>query len=199
MVRRAHPGDSETMECPVCYCNDATCHLVCGHSFCQGCVKEWWNKSTDNNCPMCRAPLYFRGFHKKVEKWEEEKEEKKKAAVYNRILEDTLGVLEEEEEFDEMEAELVMFALKDLSERFQKLTEDDVSDYTEDELYEIITDMFIEITQEKGYWEPKDLLPHERLMFVPKHKDAVKRQVVGPTPRSVDTPPMDMIEIVLVF
>jgi len=61
------------MECAVCYeeCAHA-CKLVCGHVFCTGCVKEWYRKGTGAGCPMCRRPMYFKGFHKARDAWDEE-------------------------------------------------------------------------------------------------------------------------------
>lgn len=61
------------MECAVCYeeCSRA-CKLVCGHVFCTGCVKEWYRKGTGAGCPMCRRPMYFKGFHKARDAWDEE-------------------------------------------------------------------------------------------------------------------------------
>ena len=61
------------MECAVCYdeCSQA-CKLVCGHVFCSKCVKEWYHKGTGTGCPMCRRPMYFKGFHKAREAWDEE-------------------------------------------------------------------------------------------------------------------------------
>ena len=63
------------MECAVCYeeCGSQACKLVCGHVFCNGCVKEWYRKGTGTSgCPMCRRPMYFKGFHKARDAWDEE-------------------------------------------------------------------------------------------------------------------------------
>ena len=65
-----------TMECSVCYENTSTCKLVCGHSFCMSCIKEWYLKSEeDPTCPMCRQRLYFKGMHKQEQQWENERYE----------------------------------------------------------------------------------------------------------------------------
>lgn len=61
------------MECAVCYDECArACKLVCGHTFCTKCVKEWYNKGTGTGCPMCRRPMYFKGFHQARDAWDEE-------------------------------------------------------------------------------------------------------------------------------
>jgi hypothetical protein len=61
------------MECAVCYGEAGPFQkLCCGHTFCTGCVKTWYLKGTGTGCPMCRAPIYFRGFHKVRDEWDEE-------------------------------------------------------------------------------------------------------------------------------
>lgn len=55
-------------ECPVCYTNDATRRLICTHSFCDSCVKEWYLKNP--TCPMCRRSLYFKGMRHVAKYWE---------------------------------------------------------------------------------------------------------------------------------
>ena len=64
------------MECPVCYDDfHKTCNLVCGHSMCMSCVKQWWLRSEKPTCPICRSNLYFRGMRKVVGRWADEIEE----------------------------------------------------------------------------------------------------------------------------
>ena len=55
-------------ECPVCYTNDATRKLVCHHSFCDSCVKDWYLKNP--TCPICRRVMCFRGMRRVVKQWE---------------------------------------------------------------------------------------------------------------------------------
>ena len=60
-------------ECAVCYSETGPFRkLCCGHEFCGGCIKTWYLKGTGTGCPMCRAPIYFRGFHEVREEWDEE-------------------------------------------------------------------------------------------------------------------------------
>lgn len=80
------------MECPVCYSDDCACHvLTCGHSICKSCVKQWYTTSPEPDCPMCRAPLNFKGIHRVREKWEEEACDKRMAehfaSAFDRALE----------------------------------------------------------------------------------------------------------------
>lgn len=73
------------MECAVCLEDPvARCKLVCGHVFCRGCIKTWCTTGTGEGCPMCRRPVYFRGFRG----WHEE-------AEANR-LEEIIGVIFDE-------------------------------------------------------------------------------------------------------
>ena len=76
------------MECAVCYeeCAHA-CKLVCGHVFCTGCVKEWYRKGTGAGCPMCRRPMYFKGFHKAREAWDEESYDARCAEILAESME----------------------------------------------------------------------------------------------------------------
>ena len=59
------------MECSVCYGESGPFQkLCCGHHFCSGCIKNWYLKgAAGSSCPMCRAPIYFKGFHKVREEW----------------------------------------------------------------------------------------------------------------------------------
>ena len=174
-------------ECPVCYCEDAKCHLVCGHSFCHGCTKEWWLKSPEANCPMCRAPLYFRGMRRVAERWEYERGEKMKDTVYSRIFNEILEILEEDG-FDPLEASIAMFALNHFDERFNALTMYTDWDFEEEDLYELISDITIIISKPKLEWEIADVLPSHKLMFVPKHKHSVYRPSRPAYARSTHTP-----------
>lgn len=74
------------MECPVCYCNQANCKLICKHSFCKGCVKEWYYASSEPSCPMCRKRLYFKGMYKIMDIWEQERFEKKNQEAFGEAF-----------------------------------------------------------------------------------------------------------------
>jgi len=87
------------MECPVCYCDKALCKLVCGHSFCKSCVKTWYYKCDEPSCPMCRRALYFKGMHKVVEEWDEERAVKKNEDAFNKAFDE---IFFEEDESDTM-------------------------------------------------------------------------------------------------
>jgi len=66
--------------------NDDACKLTCSHRFCHSCVKGWYTKG-NSTCPMCRRPMYFRGFSKTIRKWEDEKLEQMYADVYSESME----------------------------------------------------------------------------------------------------------------
>ena len=105
------------MECAVCY-NDCAkaCKLVCGHVFCTGCVKEWYRKGTGTGCPMCRRPMYFKGFHKARDQWDEEAYETRCAEVLSQALD---ASIEEGVEMAEMWPE-------EFTERIFSVTMDDI-------------------------------------------------------------------------
>ena len=93
------------MECAVCYCNQARCKLVCGHSFCKSCVKDWYHASEDPSCPMCRKRLYFKGMYKVVEEWEQERFDKKNEESFAEVFESLFEDSEEEWDSDEEDSE----------------------------------------------------------------------------------------------
>lgn len=74
------------MECSVCYEQGSFQKLCCGHSFCTGCVKTWYLKGTGTGCPMCRRPIYFKGFHKLRDQWNEEAWENKCADAFSEAI-----------------------------------------------------------------------------------------------------------------
>lgn len=74
------------MECSVCYDSHAGCKLVCGHTFCHSCVRQWYESSSEPTCPMCRGNLYFRGMRKCVEHWDQEAEDKQRAEAWDEVL-----------------------------------------------------------------------------------------------------------------
>lgn len=91
----------DSPECAVCYSATANCTLVCKHAFCKDCVKEWYHKSDDPTCPMCRRAMYFKGMYKVAETWEKERNDKKNEDVFNEAFE----AIFEEEEDSESESE----------------------------------------------------------------------------------------------
>ena len=88
------------MECAVCYSESGPFQkLCCGHVFCKGCIKSWYLKGANGSaCPMCRAPVYWSGFHKVRDEWNEEAYENRCAEVYGQALEEAF---EEAQDFAE--------------------------------------------------------------------------------------------------
>jgi hypothetical protein len=87
-------------ECAVCYCEQATCKLVCNHSFCKTCVKTWYQKSDEPTCPMCRHVMYFKGLYKISEKWEDERVDKLNEEAFNTAFD---AIFEEGSDYSESE------------------------------------------------------------------------------------------------
>lgn len=96
---------TKEMECAVCYCNQANCKLICKHSFCKDCVKQWYLSAADEpSCPMCRHRLYFKGMYKLVREWEEESIDKKNEEAFAEAF-DYIVNEESEDEYSESESE----------------------------------------------------------------------------------------------
>ena len=72
--------------CVVCYTEPEKIKLVCNHSFCYDCIKNWYLKNP--SCPMCRKTIYFRGFYKIRNKWDQEQKEKKFDELYEEYVDD---------------------------------------------------------------------------------------------------------------
>lgn len=86
------------MECSVCYCSQANCKLICKHSFCRDCVKQWYLNAKDTpSCPMCRKRLYFKGMHKFTKEWSEETYEKQNQDAFGEAIDYILSDESEEE------------------------------------------------------------------------------------------------------
>ena len=76
------------MECAVCYGESGPFQkLSCGHEFCNGCIKNWYLKGVaGSSCPMCRAPVYFKGFHRVRDQWNEDAHDAKCTEVFGDAL-----------------------------------------------------------------------------------------------------------------
>jgi hypothetical protein len=128
-----------------------------------------------------------------AERWEEEREEKMKEAVYTKIFNEIIEDLGED--FDELEATLAMFALREFDERFRKFAYDCDWDFTEDELYEMVGDVFMDVYTEKTKWD--ETAPNN-LLFVPKAKNGTERMIREAQARDTPTPPLDLYTILIV-
>lgn len=91
---------ANTSECSVCYGETGPFQkLCCGHVFCKGCIKNWYLRgAAGSSCPMCRRPIYFKGFHKVRDEWSDEAWESKCAEVFSEAIdaafEDAQGMVE---------------------------------------------------------------------------------------------------------
>ncbi|XP_008396338.1 tripartite motif-containing protein 35-like [Poecilia reticulata] len=54
------PQSEAECTCPVC-CDIFTdpVLLLCGHSFCQHCLQEWWRQSSLRTCPVCKEMFHM--------------------------------------------------------------------------------------------------------------------------------------------
>ena len=180
------------MECPVCYCNDATCSLVCGHSFCGQCIKEWWLKSDNEcqGCPMCRRPIYFRGMKSKVEQWDGERREQVAERVYARVFDEIVEDID-----DELSAGIAMFTLYAFDEQFAKMKY--IDDISEEELFEMASNIFIDWITENPPPEFDEIRTFEHMLFVPKKKTAITHSLKTARVRSTRDSPIETWNVVI--
>ena len=131
-------------DCPVCFTDKSvTCNLVCGHSFCHSCIKEWYSKGeAGRSCPMCRKPLYFKGMYKKQLEWNNEYLQNELSRVFANSFDDIL----DEATFDYLithskhprwGAFILMIQLQEMEKKFMKLKDwydpDELQDELDDE------------------------------------------------------------------
>jgi hypothetical protein len=103
-------------DCSVCYTNEPRCKLVCGHAFCYQCVKNWYQKSDEPSCPMCRGSLYFRNMRCHIDKWEDERVEAHNQECFNNVLETFF----DEEELEFYGTEDIMWEIEELQKRYHQ-------------------------------------------------------------------------------
>jgi hypothetical protein len=80
----------------MCECGAKSKTLICKHSFCTPCIKEWFLKAEEAACPMCRGPLFFRGFRKSG--WVEAKYDKESTVmgtIIDQICDDFSEIAEQ--------------------------------------------------------------------------------------------------------
>lgn len=150
------------MECPVCYNNQTSCSLVCGHSFCRDCIKSWYYKSTEQcTCPMCRRDLYFKGMNNIVAKWEDERRDEQLQDLFARAFDEALT----EDDLDFFGSEFVLDQLICIEERFNKLSD---SDYSIEDIEYLIDDFMLElVTDFYEIWDDEFTL-FLKFLFVTK-------------------------------
>lgn len=107
------------MECAVCYDETGPFQkLCCGHTFCTGCVKNWYLRgAAGSTCPMCRAPMYFKGFHEVREQWNDEAYETRCTEILNEVFDASIAeALEMGETFPDYRDEILEDTMQDLVE-----------------------------------------------------------------------------------
>lgn len=75
-------------ECPICYDTKQNCTLICQHSFCYKCIKEWYCQSVNTpSCPICRKNIYFKRMYKNKNKLQNEQNEHLMQKCFEKYLE----------------------------------------------------------------------------------------------------------------
>jgi hypothetical protein len=131
-------------DCGVCYANEPRCKLVCGHAFCYQCVKNWYQKSDEPSCPMCRGSLYFRSMRTHVEKWEHERVDAYNEECFNQVFESL---------FDEDDLEFygtgdILWEIEEIQKRYHRFIEtaydmEDVLNAHDDDIITVGGPLFI--------------------------------------------------------
>ena len=152
------------MECSVCYSDTVTtCKLMCGHSFCVSCIKQWYLKSDEETtCPMCRKKLYFKGMHKYCEKWEEERYKEKTeeifANLFDQVIEQGIMLKEFDDDEDEDDDYLTWLILHDLGVMEYFFNKNKDMDWEHWEDFEDAVNDEVEYSQSRGPYIYYELL-----------------------------------------
>ena len=146
-------------------------------------------------CPMCRGPLYFKGMNNFKDRWHEEKIEK----MYQRVFDEAFDeIVESFEDGDPLG--ICMGMLEQMQEKFNILVNDPEFWYDEEDLVYMVTNVFMDISEPKKRFVPRDIHPHEKNMFVSKHGIRIPNNTKGVTRVSgVETPIFEIIQILLVL
>ena len=144
---------------------------------------------------MCRQNLYFHGMYMKVHEWENERRELRNKAVYERIFNDIMDDLDDEEmEVDEFDRSLAMFNIMNLDDVFKRVTVMDW-DFDEETMYDVVNEYMFHMRWEHGPVVYDDVMAHEKMLFVPKKPSAVARLQEYSMRREPHDPPMEMATI----
>lgn len=157
-------------DCGVCYTNEPRCKLVCGHAFCYQCVKNWYQKSEDPSCPMCRGSLYFRNMRCHVDKWEDER-----VAAYNEeCFNEALEQIFDEDDLEYYGTDEILWEIEELQKRYHDFVD---SPY---DMADVLEAMEEEIQAVSGkHWVWDDINHNNKNIFVTKHRTHFRRMRNG--------------------
>ena len=163
------------MECSVCYENGPCRKLCCGHEFCSGCIKSWYLKGTGTGCPMCRRPIYFKGFHKVEEQWNMDAWETRCSEVFEHSVEDVMQNLKEmlvawPQEFHAFFRRNAMRELKKNERMFSSLKE---GGFDSEEIDYLLNDTDFYFTKAFGSYTPA-LPRQEKVAYKPTVHKAMR-------------------------
>ena len=180
-------------ECPVCYCSPPTCNLYCGHSFCKSCVKEWYMKSEEPTCPMCREELYFKGLDKYSKEWEDERTDTFFQSIFEEHIE---SILEEEIWFGSL------IFISEVQERLKEIREIyEEYDLSRDEIEDMIWDY-----DEILYYKDEIKMPKMIHYFswqaqikkgISKHQIQRRKTIKNGSPRGIRDCPEQIMYIII--
>ena len=144
---------------------------------------------------MCRQTLYFHGMYMKVHEWERERRDLRNKAVYERIFNEIMEDLEED--VCGLDRDMAMCVLMILEDVYNRVAAMDW-DFDEETMYEVVNEYMIEMRWDYGPITYDDVMPHDRLLFVPKKSSAVPRTLRTGLGREIAEQPMDELNLFLI-
>ena len=105
-------------ECAICYEDSPKCRLICGHTFHHECIREWYMKGGNAQCPMCRNSICFRGITKLKNQWEEERRDQRFANVYREVI---MSTIQDYKGFPRLMGDLLQFTLEEIEKDYTAL------------------------------------------------------------------------------
>jgi hypothetical protein len=134
-----------------------------------------------------------------LQKWDDEKTDTRNQTVYNRIFDEIMEDLDEEY-IDDFDRSLAMFSLMNLEEVYKRVVDADW-DIDEETLYDVINQYMVQMSWGSSPIIHDDILPHEKLMFVPKKPSSVGKVKKYATKREHRDQPsgFDMIYMTIVM
>ena len=157
-------------DCGVCYTNEPRCKLVCGHAFCYQCVKNWYQKSEEPSCPMCRGSLYFRNMMSHVDRWIDERIEAYNEECFNAALEEIFN----EDDLEFYGTDDILWEIEELQKRFHTFVD---TEYDMEDVLEAMDEEIQAVSGNSWIWD--DIKDNDKNIFVTKHRTHFRRMRNG--------------------
>ena len=157
-------------DCGVCYTNEPRCKLVCGHAFCYQCVKNWYQKSEEPSCPMCRGSLYFRNMMAHVDRWIDERIDAYNEECFNAALEEIF----DEDDLEFYGTDDILWEIEELQKRFHTFVD---TEYDMEDVLDAMDEDIQAVSGNRWIWD--DIKDNDKNIFVTKHRTHFRRMRNG--------------------